>query len=460
MIVRWRSVLLKAVFPVLGLMLVATSASASLPIFDSQGKQLPSLAPLVKEVSPAVVNIRTFTTQPVYENPLLNDPFFRRFFNIPRQQQMPHSRRAEAAGSGVIIDAKKGTVITNYHVIRGADEIRVSLNDGRTYKAKLLGSDPDMDIAVLKLKKFDHLTQVKLGDSDKLQVGDFVIAIGNPFALGQTVTSGVVSALGRSGLGIEGYEDFIQTDASINPGNSGGALVNLRGELVGINTAIIAPAGGNVGIGFAIPINMAKSSIEQILKHGEVRRGQLGIIIQNLTPDLADAFGIDHQQRGVVIAQVQDHSEAQKSGLKAGDVIISIDGQAVDTASQLRNAVGQRRIGDTVKLTILRDNKTKVVKVKVGKATGGTLAASGSIHKFLEGAQLKADDHIKGVEIVSIAPGSPAADAGLRPGDVILSANRVEVSTVDELNKAAAKSQQRLVLRIKRGNAALFMVLQ
>src|SRR5690606_15540101 len=250
---------------------------------DGDGRPLPSLAPVLKQVTPAVVNISTFTTRSVQQNPLLNDPVFRHFFRIPPGAQMPQQRRTQSAGSGVIIDIANGTVVTNHHVVDGADEINVGLQDGRTLKAKLVGSDPDVDIAVLKIEP-KNLTALTLTNGDTAEVGDFVIAIGNPFGLGQTVTTGVVSALGRTGLGIEGYENFIQTDASINPGNSGGALVNLRGELIGINTAIIAPGGGNVGIGFAIPSSMVRNSVDQILKHGEVKRGQLGVVIQDLVP--------------------------------------------------------------------------------------------------------------------------------------------------------------------------------
>ncbi len=440
------------------LMLLIPSAWAVLPATDSEGRQLPSLAPLLKNVNPSVVNISTYTTRTMRQNPLMNDPFFRRFFNVPEGQQMPQTRRTQSAGSGVIIDAKKGTVVTNHHVVDGADEIYVGLEDGRSYKATLIGSDPEVDIAVLKLEKFENLTQLVIADSEQLLVGDFVIAIGNPFGLGQTVTSGVVSALGRSGLGIEGYENFIQTDASINPGNSGGALVNLRGELVGINTAIIAPAGGNVGIGFAIPTNMAKASIDQILEFGEVKRGQLGIIIQDLTRDLAEAFDIDVQQRGVVIAQVQLDSAAEKAGLLPGDIVVSVDGKAVETTAELRNEIGQRRIGDSLKLTVLREGKSKVVKATVGEAIGQQ-AKSDSLHPFLDGATLQLAKQ-RGIEVTKVEQGSKAAASGLRPGDIILSANRRAVSSMKELEKAVGQSDNRLVLRIQRGNAALYLVIQ
>ena len=440
------------------LLSAVSSAWAVLPAFDSDGRQLPSLSPLIKEVGPSVVNISTFTTQTMRQNPLLNDPFFRRFFNIPPDQKMPQSRRTQSAGSGVIINAKEGTVITNHHVIDGADEIHVGLEDGRSYKATLIGSDPEVDIAVLQLEEFEDLIDIKIANSDGLEVGDFVIAIGNPFGLGQTVTSGVVSALGRSGLGIEGYENFIQTDASINPGNSGGALVNLNGELVGINTAIMAPAGGNIGIGFAIPSNMADSSIDQILEHGEVKRGQLGVIIQDLSRELAEAFDIDKQQRGVVIAGVQPGSAAESAGLEAGDIVISIDGEPVESSAQLRNEIGQRRIGQKLRVTILRDGKTKVVQAKVGEAVS-QLASNGSVHPFLEGASLESFSD-GGVEITAIERDSTAAESGLRPGDVILSANRYKVGDLDDLRKILKQSSQRIVLRVKRGNAALYLVLQ
>ncbi|MFT6593998.1 MAG: Do/DeqQ family serine protease, partial [Zhongshania sp.] len=342
---------------------LATLAQGSLALFpqqDGDGRELPSLAPMLKTVNPAVVNISTFTTRTVRQNPLLNDPFFRRFFNVPEQQmqQPQQQRRTQSAGSGVIIDAKNGIVLTNHHVVNGADEITVGMEDGRNFTATLVGSDPDVDIAVLKIDA-KNLHSVKLADSEKLEVGDYVVAIGNPFGLGQTVTTGIVSALGRTGLGIEGYENFIQTDASINPGNSGGALVNLRGELVGVNTAILAPSGGNVGIGFAIPINMAKASIDQILEHGEVRRGQLGIVIQDLTSELADAFNVGKHQRGAVIAEVQTDSAAEKAGLKVGDVVVELDGKDILSSAQLRNAVGLKRVGDRIVVTVLREGKRK-----------------------------------------------------------------------------------------------------
>jgi serine protease Do/serine protease DegQ len=283
---------------IIGIFLSTQATNAALPT-AIEGQPLPTLAPMLEKVTPAVVNIATVGHIRIQQNPLLNDPYFRRFFNIPDQ---PRERQTQSLGSGVVIDAARGYVLTNHHVIDKADQIKVMLRDGRQFDAQLIGADSESDVAVVRIPA-ERLTALTLADSDHLRVGDFVVAIGNPFGLGQTVTSGIVSALGRSGLGIEGFEDFIQTDASINPGNSGGALVNLRGELVGLNTAIIAPGGGNVGIGFAIPINMAHAIMEQLVTHGAVKRGQLGITAQDLTPELAQAFGLA-QERGTVVTEV------------------------------------------------------------------------------------------------------------------------------------------------------------
>ncbi len=429
---------------------------AALPMQDSEGRQVPSLAPLVKQVSPAVVNISTVGMQAVH-NPLLNDPFFRHFFQVPPGAET-QQRRTQSTGSGVIIDAANGTVVTNNHVIDGANEITVGLQDGRTFKAKLIGSDPDVDIAVLKIEP-NKLTALKLGDSDAAEVGDFVIAIGNPFGLNHTVTSGIVSALNRKGLGVEAYENFIQTDASINPGNSGGALINLKGELIGINTMIIGPSGGNVGIGFAIPVKMVKNSADQILKYGAVKRGQLGVVIQDLTPDLADAFNIERDQRGVLIAQVQPDSAAAKAGVQAGDIVISIAGKPIENAASLRNEIGALRIGDTIKLTVLRDGRSKVIEVKIG-APSAEVASTEAVHPFLAGASLQPRDDGRGVQITAIQPGSAAQSAGLQVNDVIVAANRTDVQNVEQLKKAAKVSSERLLLRVVRNGAALFLVLQ
>ncbi|MFQ5772877.1 MAG: Do family serine endopeptidase [Kiloniellaceae bacterium] len=341
--------------------------AATIPLEPGgESGQVQSLAPILKKVTPGVVNIAVRGTIPVEDNPLYSDPFFRRFFDLPEH---PPGRQFQSVGSGVIADAARGYILTNNHVIARADEITVGLQDGRRLKAKLVGADPEVDIALLKVPAQD-LVAVPLGDSDGLEVGDFVIAVGNPFGLGQTVTSGIVSALGRSGLGIEGYEDFIQTDAAINPGNSGGALIDLQGRLVGINTAIVGPAGGNVGIGFAIPINMARQIMEQIVAYGTVRRGQLGVVVQDLTPDLAEAFKLE-SARGTIVAQVVPGSSADKAGLERGDVIVAVDGAPVRNAAHLRNRIGLLRQGETVELKIVRNAKTMRITAKIGPRVAG-----------------------------------------------------------------------------------------
>ncbi len=440
-------------------MALSSGCFSALPIFDSQGDTLPTLAPMLEKVNPAVVNISTFTTRNV-TNPVLDDPLFRHFFggqNGRKFNSQPQRRRTQSAGSGVIVDADNGTVITNYHVVKDADEIQVSLNDKRTFEATLVGSDSEVDIAILKIKA-KNLTQLSLADSDTLRQGDFVVAIGNPFGLENTVTTGVVSALGRSGLGIEGYENFIQTDASINPGNSGGALVNLRGELIGINTAIIAPNGGNVGIGLAIPVNMAKNSADQLLEFGEVRRGQLGIVIQDVTTDLAEAFDLDGQERGVLITQIKEGSSAFKASLMAGDIILKVDGKKVATAAKLRNIVGSSRIGDSLKLELIRDTKRKKITVMVGESVTMTLKAF-DIHPRLDGANLKNAKNDSGVEVEKIIEGSKASQSGLMVGDRIVSINRVLISNYRQLSEVARRSNGKLLFRVLRGNSALFIVL-
>jgi len=348
------------------LMPAVLPACAGAPIPEVSGAAVPSLAPTLARITPGVVNIAV-RGRVKEQNPLLQDPVFRRFFNVPQEHE------TQATGSGVIVDAAQGYVLTNGHVVENATRIEVTTKDNRRLPAKLIGRDADTDIAVLQVPP-GNLTAVPMGDSDRLQVGDFVLAIGNPFGLGQTVTSGIVSALGRTGIeGSESYEDFIQTDASINPGNSGGPLVNLQGQCVGINTAILSPSGGNIGIGFAVPINMARRVMEQLIRYGEVKRGRIGVAIQDLTPDLAQAMSTAHTT-GAVIARVEPGSPAERAGLHSGDLVVAIDGVPVRSGTQLRNVIGLTQIGEDVSLTVDRRGAEHVLQVRVDPA-GQTAAA-------------------------------------------------------------------------------------
>ena len=429
---------------------------AGLPATDSQGEKLPSLAPMLKKVNPAVVNISTFSKRR-NNNPLLNDPFFRHFFDLP-EESYQQKKRQQSAGSGVIVDKRKGIILTNHHVIKDSDEVVVSLIDGRSFQAQLVGSDPDLDIAVLKIEA-KNLSEVNITDSEHLEVGDFVVAIGNPFGLGQTVTTGIVSALGRTGLGIEGYENFIQTDASINPGNSGGALVNLRGELVGINTAIIAPAGGNVGIGFAIPSNMAKASMLQILEHGEVRRGQIGVSIQDITADLRSAFNLKNGQQGVLVTGVAEGSSAEKAGILPGDVIIAVEGDSTESTGELRSQIGILEIGDRTTITVLREKKTLNFKVQIGEPLELS-SISGKVHKLFEGTQFEDHPDKKGVVVSKIAPNSNAAVSGLRVNDVIVGVNKNKVTDMASFKQALSLDDQKALVHISRNGGLYYLVIR
>ncbi|MWN89725.1 Do family serine endopeptidase [Gilliamella sp. Pra-s65] len=427
---------------------------ASFPSIPTDNNaQQPSLAPMLETVLPSVVSIKVEGTAQM-QNDMPEE--FRRFFGYPDSQ----SRAFSGLGSGVIIDAEKGYVVTNNHVIDNADKITVSLNDGHEYKAKLIGKDPQSDIALLKVEDAKKLTAIKLADSDKLRVGDYVVAIGNPFGIGQTVTSGIISALARTGLNMNGFENFIQTDASINQGNSGGALVNLNGELVGVNTAIIAPSGGNVGIGFAIPSNMVKSLTSQLIEYGEVKRGVLGIKGNELTSDIAKAFDLDIQ-KGAFVSEVLDDSAAKAAGIKSGDVIVSMDGKPVDSFAELRAKIATTGAGRTVKLGLIRDGKEITVNVKLKNSDESSTEAK-SLHAALDGANLSNGEvkGQKGVLIESIAKNSPASRLSLQEGDLITGVNKERVNNIAELRKIIDSKPSAIALNIIRGNSRIYLILR
>ena len=417
-------------------------AAAQLPAVATRDG-IPTLAPVLEKVTPAVVNIAVLQRSPEEQNPLLRDPFFRRFFGLPSEAEPQIS-----AGSGVIVDAKSGHVVTNAHVVQDAREIVVTLKDNRRLPAKLIGSDAGTDIALLKVQP-GNLVEAKLGDSQALQVGDFVLAIGNPFGIGQTVTSGIVSALGRSGLNVEGYEDFIQTDAPINPGNSGGALINLKGELVGINSAIIGPAGGNVGIGFAVPIHLARAVMGQLVRFGEVRRGRLGVSMQDLPG-----------REGAAIAEIETNSPAAQAGLRKGDVVTALNGRPVRGAAELRARLGVIPAGETVELRVQRGKEMIAVKARIGEVEAAKAAGGKSI-PGLAGAALA--DAQRGKEravlVSAVEAGSAAFTAGLRPGDLIVGVNRRRVASVQELAKLL-RGSGRLALNVVRGDFQLTIILR
>ncbi|MEZ9954076.1 Do family serine endopeptidase [Vibrio splendidus] len=428
-------------------------ATAALPL-SVGNEQLPSLAPMLEQVTPAVVSIAVEGKQ--VQRQQIPEQF--QFFFGPEQTR---ERPFRGLGSGVIIDAKKGHIVTNYHVINGADDIKVKLHDGREYDAELIGSDQMSDIALLKLETAKNLTQIKVADSDKLRVGDFSVAIGNPFGLGQTVTSGIVSALGRSGLNLENFENFIQTDAAINSGNSGGALVNLNGELIGINTAILGPNGGNVGIGFAIPSNMMKNLTEQILDFGEVKRGMLGVQGGEVTSELAEALGYE-SSKGAFVSQIVPDSAADKAGLKAGDVIVSINGKRIDTFSELRAKVATLGAGKQIELGVVRDGKNMTFDVTLGESTNSKTQAE-KLHEGLAGAELTNttdSDSTTGVKVSSVAQGSPAEAYQLIKDDIIIGVNRQPVKNLAEFRKILEKQPGVLALNIQRGDRTIYLVIR
>jgi serine protease Do/serine protease DegQ len=418
------------------------------------GQTMPSLAPMLEKSTPAVVSIAVKGTHEIKQNV----PDILRFFG--KRNQSPNQaqqRPFRGLGSGVIIDAKEGYIITNNHVVEKADEIIITLKDGRQIEAKKLGSDADSDIALLQIDA-DDLTEIVIADSDELRVGDFAIAIGSPFGLGQTVTSGIVSALGRSGLNIENYEDFIQTDAAINSGNSGGALVNLRGELIGINTAILGPSGGNVGIGFAIPSNMMHNLAKQILEFGEVHRGVLGVAGRSVNSEIAKAMELETSQGGFV-EQVMPDSAADEAGIEPGDVITKINGKLVRTFAELRGKIGTLGAGKKVKLTIVRNGDEQVLNVKLKQSQASNVAAA-NIHHMFDGAKLENKDNNNGVIIREVADNSPAQLVGLKPGDLITAINRTPINNIAELRNYLKDKKGVFALNIIRDNYSQYLMIR
>ena len=440
------------------LFLFSSISHAALP-FLGQEDGVPTLAPMLEKTTPAVVSISVEGTQKIRQRV---PDLFRYFYgpNTPREQVQ--EKPFTGLGSGVIIDADEGYIVTNAHVVDNADEITVLLSDGRELEAKKIGEDKDTDIALLKVDAED-LTDIGLADSDNLRVGDFVVAIGNPFGIGQTVTSGIVSALSRSSaLGINALENYIQTDAAINRGNSGGALVNLKGELVGINTAIVAPTGGNVGIGFAIPSNMMKSLVDQLVEFGEVRRGLLGITGGNVDSGLAEAMGLS-VNKGAYVSQVSPESAAEKGGLQAGDVIVSINGKAVNSFSELRAKIATLGAGAKVALEVIRDGEDVDISVTLDDSAESNIAAQ-DIHPAFQGATFadgETQSGDKGVEITELESRSNADRLGLEEGDVIVGINRNRINTVAELRRYLEDFERGVIaLNVRRGNNSLYLVIR
>lgn len=453
---------------------LTSGAMAASP--EAMRNGMPSLAPMLENVTPAVVIVSTAQTQSM-QMPRslrnLDEDDLRRFFSDPsNQRQIPESsRQLRGMGSGVIVDAEQGYIVTNHHVIANADVINVSLQDGREFKASLIGSDPSTDVALLQIEAGD-LEALQLAQIDDVRVGDYVVAIGNPFGIGQTVTQGIVSALGRGGLNNENYEDFIQTDAAINMGNSGGALVNLQGELIGINTAIISGSGSNAGIAFAVPVNMISAVMEQLEQYGEFRRGQLGVQIQDLTSAMESALQTG-AGKGALVTSVVPGSAAERAGIEVSDVIVAVDDQDVASGRDLRNVIGLLRLDQEVRLQVYRDGKKESIAAVIGGAAPSLAQndtqtiRSLSEPEFL-GAQLRSLDGAKsnvaaagarqGVEVLSVEPQSPAWRAGLRPGDVIYEVNRSDVASLREFNELVADPTQIRALGVLRENRRMLVI--
>ncbi|EOD8837048.1 serine endoprotease DegP [Enterobacter hormaechei] len=463
----------------LGLALSPLATAAETASSAATAQQMPSLAPMLEKVMPSVVSINvegstTVNTPRMPRNfqqffgdnspfcqdgsPFQSSPFCQGGGAGDDSMGGGQQQKFMALGSGVIIDAAKGYVVTNNHVVDNANTIKVQMSDGRKFDAKVVGKDPRSDIALIQIQDPKNLTAIKLADSDALRVGDYTVAIGNPFGLGETVTSGIVSALGRSGLNAENYENFIQTDAAINRGNSGGALVNLNGELIGINTAILAPDGGNIGIGFAIPSNMVKNLTAQMVQYGQVKRGELGIMGTELNSELAKAMKVD-AQRGAFVSQVMPNSSAAKAGIKAGDVITSLNGKPISSFAALRAEVGSMPIGSKVTLGLLREGKPVNVSLELQQSSQNQVDSS-TIFSGIEGAEMSNKGADKGVVVNNVKANSPAARIGLKKGDVIMGANQQPVKNIAELRKILDSKPSVLALNIQRGDTSIYLLMQ
>lgn len=449
---------LTALFAAASIAVLPLRTQAGLPPAVN-GQPLPSLAPMLEKVTPAVVNISTKTRVRV-SNPFFDDPVFRQFFGL---NGVPREQTEQSLGSGVIVDAAKGYVLTNNHVVGGADDITVTLQDGRNFKGTLVGTDPATDVAVVKITA-DKLQALPIADSSTLRVGDFVVAVGDPFGLGQTVTSGIVSALGRSGLGGSSFQNFIQTDASINPGNSGGALVNLRGELVGINTMILSPSGGNVGIGFAIPTKIASGVMDQLIAHGKVDRGSLGAQTQDITPNIARMLSLKSNE-GAVVTRVLPGSAADRAGLEVGDVVTSVNGQALQNSDQLNNALGLMPPNSTVNLTTLRNGTPRKLTAqltpqKLATLDGAKLDPRLNGVTFSELSDEQASQGVAGVAVSTVNPNSRAAQAGLSAGEVIVGIGNRRITSLRDLQGLVAMRPRQLVLLVATDEGLNYVVVQ